>query len=136
MKKSYLMIILLATGMFLLGCAATKSQVSFFEEEPESEHEAIVYVYRLKSMEGAIAPWNVRVDDEVVGILYQGAYMPLHVSPGVHTIKITETSLGRFDLAIKGNETYYIRCAGSDIVPVTKEKAMTELSSMKYDMGM
>ena len=149
MKKSYLMIILLATGMFFLGCAATQSQVSFFEEEPESDHEAIVYVYRLKSMVGAAVPWNVHIDDEVVGVLYQGAYMALHVSPGAHTIKIGESSPSIMEGTIfeaipdnpsafnaKENETYYIRCAGFAVDFVTKEKAMTELPSMKYDMGM
>ena len=147
-KKSYLMIILLATGMFFLGCAATQSQVSFFEEEPESDHEAIVYVYRLKSMVGAAVPWNVHIDDEVVGVLYQGAYMALHVSPGAHTIKIGESFPfieGAIVEAIadnpnafnaKENETYYLRCSGFAVNFLTKEKAMTELSSMKYDMGM
>ena len=148
MKKSYLMIMLLATGMFLFSCATTTSQVSFFEEEPESDHEAIVYIYRLKSMVGAAASWNVRIDYEVVGVLNQGAYMALHVVPGAHTIKIGE-SFPYIEGAIveaiadnpsafnaKENETYYIRCAGFAVDFVTKEKAMTELSSMKYDMGM
>ena len=149
MKKSYLMIILLVTGMFILGCATTKSLVPFFEERSGIGHEAIVYVYRLKDMVGAIAPWNVRVDDEVVGILYQGAYMALHVSPGAHTIKIGESSPlitvgaiveiladnpGAFNA--KENETYYIRSAGFAVDFVAKEKAMAELSSMKYDRGM
>jgi len=148
MKKTYLMIILLATGMFLFGCATTTSQVSFFEEQPKSDHEAIVYIYRLKSIVGAAAPWNVRIDDEVVGVLYQGAYMALHVSSGAHTIKIGESSPfieGAIVEAIadnpsafnaKENETYYIRSDGFAVNFVTKEKAMTELSSMKYDMGM
>ena len=148
MKKSYLMIILLSTGMFLLGCVTTKSQVSFFEEKPVNDQEAIVYVYRLKSMVGAAVPWNVRIDDEVEGILYQGAYMALHVDPGVHTIKIGESFPfieGAIVEAIadnpnafnaKKNEKYYIRSDGFSVDFVTKEKAMTELSSMKYDMGM
>jgi len=136
MKKYYLVIMLIAIEILFWGCASTKSLVPFFEENHYNDHEGIVYVYRLKSMEGAIAPWNVRIDDKVVGVLYQGAYMPLHVSTGVHTIKITETSLGGFNLVIKGNDIFYIRCVGSDIRPVTKEEAMTELSSMKLDMGM
>lgn len=147
MKKPYL-IMLIATGIFLLGCATTTSQVSFFEEERGIAHEAIVYVYRLKSMVGAAVPWNVRIDDEVVGVLYQGAYMALHVFPGAHTIKIGESFPfieGAIVEAIadnpsafnaKENETYYIRSAGFAVEFVTKEKAMTELSSMKYDMGM
>ena len=148
MKKFYLLIIFLATGMFLFSCATTTSQVPFFEEEPGIAREAIVYVYRLKSMVGAAAPWNVRIDDEVVGVLYQGAYMALHVSSGAHTIKIGESFPfieGAIVEAIadnprafnaKENETYYIRSDGFAVNFVTKEKAMTELSSMKYDMGM
>ena len=146
MKKSYLMIMLLATGMLLFGCATTKSLVPFFEEEPGIAREAIVYVYRLKSMVGAAAPWNVRIDDEVVGVLYQGAYMALHVDPGAHTIKIGESSPFIEGLIVeaiadnpnafnaKKNEKYYIRSDGFVVDFVTKEKAMPELSSMKYDM--
>ena len=138
---------LLAIGMLFFGCATTKSQVSFFEVKPENDQEAIVYVYRLKSMVGAVANWNVRRDGEVVGVLKQGAYMALHVSPGAHTIVIGESLPIVGDIVefaadnpsafnAKVNETYYIRCAGFVVNFVTKEKAMTELSSMKWDMGM
>lgn len=148
MKKSYLIIMLLVTEMFLFGCATTKSQVPFFEEKPKSDQDVIVYVYRLNSFVGAAANWNVRIDGEVVGILNQGAYMAMHVNPGVHTIKIGESFPfieGAIVEAIANNpgafnaeetKTYYVRCAGFAVDFVTKEKAMTELPSMKYDMGM
>jgi uncharacterized protein DUF2846 len=147
MKKSYLTIMLLASGMLLFACATTKSQISFFEEESKSDYEAIVYVYRLNSIVGAAANWNVRIDGKVVGVLKQGAYMALHVSPGAHTIKIGESLPIAGDIVesiadnpnafnAKANEIYYIRCAGFVVNFLTKEKAMTELYFMKYDMGM
>jgi len=148
MKKPFLIIMLLATEIFLFGCGTTKSQVSFFEEKPKGDQDVIVYVYRLKSMVGAAANWNARIDGEVVGILNQGAYMALHINPGVHTIKIGESFPfieGAIVEAIANNpsafnaeenKTYYVRCAGFAVDFVTKEKAMTELPSMKYDMGM
>ena len=148
MKKTHLIVMLLVTEMLLFGCAATKSQISFFEEKFRNDNDVIVYVYRLNSIVGAAANWNVRIDDEVVGVLNQGAYMALHVDPGVHSIKIGESFPfveGAIVEAIannpsafnaKENETYYIRCAGFAVDFVPKEKAMTELRSMKYDMGM
>jgi len=74
--------------------------------------------------------------------------MAMHVNPGVHTIKIGESFPfieGAIVEAIANNpgafnaeetKTYYVRCAGFAVDFVTKEKAMTELPSMKYDMGM
>jgi hypothetical protein len=147
MKKYHLIIMLLATGIFLFGCATTRSQIPFFEAKPQSDNDVIVYVYRLQSIVGAAVGWNVYIDDQVVGVLYQGAYMALHVDPGLHTIKIGDSSPfieGAIVEALadnpdafnaKANETYYIRCAGFEVNFVTKEKAMTELPSMKYDMG-
>ncbi len=147
MKKSCLLLSFLAVLMLFQGCASTNSKISFFEEKFNNDHEALIYVYRLKSMVGASVSWNVYIDGQVVGVLKQGAYMALHASPGVHTIKIGESGpliLGAIVEAIaqnpdafkaKENEIYYIRSGGFSVEFVTKEKAMSELPSMKYDMG-
>jgi len=147
MKKSCLLLSFLAALMLFQGCAFTKSKISFFEEKFNNDREALVYVYRLKSMVGASVSWNVRIDDKVVGVLKQGAYMVLHISPGVHTIKIGESGpliTGAIVEAIaqnpdafraKENEIYYVRSGGFSVEFATKEKAMRELPSMKYDMG-
>ncbi len=149
MKVNYSVLSISLVGvLFLIGCANTQSKISFFEEKMESDHEAIIYVYRLKSMVGGIAYWNVYLDKKVVGLLKQGAYMSLHVSPGEHTITIGDTppslagglveamanNPSKFNAKV--NESYYIRSKGFDVEFVTKEKAMTELTSMKFDRGM
>ena len=149
MKISHVIILLLAAQMFLFGCGTTQSQVPFFEETPRNDHDVIIYVYRLPSIVGAAAPWNVHIDGEIVGVLNQGAYMPLHIAPGTHTLKVGESSPYVLDRVVvetladnpnafiaEKNETYYIRCEGFTVEFVSKEKAMTELSSMKYDMGL
>ena len=149
MKISNVIILLLAAQMFLFGCGTTQSQVTFFEETPRNDHDVIIYVYRLPSIVGAAAPWNVHIDGEILGVLNQGAYMPLHIAPGTHTLKVGESSPYVLDRVIvetladnpnafiaEKNETYYIRCEGFTVEFVPKQKAMTELSSMKYDMGL
>jgi hypothetical protein len=149
MKISHVIILLLAAQMFLFGCGTTQSQIPFSEETPRNDHDVIIYVYRLSSIVGAAAPWNVRIDGENVGVLNQGAYMPLHIAPGTHTLKVGESSPYVLDRVIvetladnpnvfiaEKNEIYYIRCEGFTVEFVPKQKAMTELSSMKYDMGL
>ena len=149
MKISHVIILLLAAQMLLFGCVSTQSQVPFFEETRRNDHDVIVYVYRLPSIVGAAAPWNVHIDGKIVGVLNQGAYMPLHIAPGTHTLKVGESSPYVLDRVVvetladnpnafiaEKNETYYIRCEGFTVEFVSKEKAMTELSSMKYDMGL
>lgn len=149
MKVNYAILSISLVGiLFLIGCADTKSKISFFEEKMESDHEAIIYVYRLPDIVGGIAYWNVYLDHQVVGLLKQGAYMAFHVSPGEHTITIGDTPPSLTGALVetladnpskfnaKANETYYIRSKGFKVEFVTKEKAMTELPSMKYDKGM
>ena len=147
---------ILFTSIFVIyclsGCATTKSKIAFFEEQ-RTKQEAIVYVYRLKSIVGAAAWWNVYLDGKVVGLLTQGAYIPLHVSPGQHSIavgdigspviipwyvssELSKSEVGADRFTVKENETYYIRCKGFEVSFLKKEEAMPELSLMKYDPGM
>ena len=148
MKISHVIILFLAAQMFLFGCVTTQSEIPFSEETPRNDRDVLVYVYRLPSIVGAAVPWNVRIDSRIVGVLNQGAYMPLHIDPGTHTIKVGESSPYLLDRVVvetladnpnafvaEANETYYIRCEGFMVEFVPKEKAMPELSSMKYDMG-
>ncbi len=164
MKTRHLALCVSLIGFsWLAGCATTRSQIAFYEEERTGDPEAIVYVYRLKSIVGAVAPWRVYLDREAVGVLSQGAYVPLHVSPGPHSIAVGDpgspviplvaggaggpvaagaaagaqgamTGIGpTFEAQAYG--TYYLRCKGFSAKFVTKEKAMPELSLMKYDTG-
>jgi hypothetical protein len=134
-----------------LGCANyTKSKIPFSEEQLKEKNDAVVYVYRLKSMIGALVGWKVYIDKKVVGVLYQGAYMPLHLQPGDHLIDIGEPGAGELNtvqainaegagnlrkFSIKEGEVLYIRSEGPYVSAVPKEKAMAELPTMKLDMG-
>ena len=51
-----------------VGCGATtNSRIAFSEEALRSPSDAIVYVYRMKNMVGAVAPWTVRIDGVDMG---------------------------------------------------------------------
>jgi len=138
-------------------CASvTKSKISFYEENFKDKNDAIIYVYRLKSMAGMIVPWAVHLDDKVVAVLRQNAYTTLHVNPGVHTIiigdnnnavykglagNVAQTAVDMTDIVhgtffANAHETYYIRSKGFSVKILPKEEAMAELINMKFDMGM
>ena len=146
MKRSWFLLSVLVALMFFQGCGGTASKISFFEEKFNNDNDALVYVYRLKSMVGGAVGWNAYLDGKVVGVLKQGAYMVLHVIPGKHSIHIGDVStpveaLGEViaqnpnSFRIKENEIFYIRSRGFSVEFATKEKAMEELSSLKFDMG-
>lgn len=138
----------LAIVLAIAGCGATtKSRIAFHDEYPRDAADAIIYVYRTKSMVGAAVPWNVRLDGQIVGVLRQNAYMPLHVLAGEHSLMIGDTttiapspgtgvsitSSDRFAVAPGG--VYYCRSKGFDVSFLTREQAMPELSRMRLDTG-
>jgi hypothetical protein len=163
--KYRLAIVMLLTGLLLLAsCATTTSQITFHEEPLQDKDSVIIYVYRLRSMVGAIAPWAVRLDNKIVAMLKQNAYFVLHTSPGAHTITIGDSMapiliggvLGQFIEAVEmsaegrkfqkaqasdsstvsANRVYFYRSAGFAADFVSKEEAMKEIIYMKYDTGL
>jgi hypothetical protein len=138
----------------LTSCATTSSKTAFLEEA-NKDGDAVVYVYRLRSMVGAVGPigWSVQVDGKRVAWLKQNAYVVFHLSPGPHTVKIGDANVTPFiDVNIVGvildetarkngiftaesNGVYYFRGSGFSTNFVTKETAMTEIVNMKFDMG-
>ncbi|GEM_PF-4868776 len=143
MRKSCFLLCLFVSLMIFQGCSTT-SKIAFFEEKFNSDQEALVYVYRLKSMVGALVAWNVNLDDKVVASLRPGGYTVLRVSPGLHVVKIGEShtlvqALGEViaqnpeAFMAKAREIYFVRSGGFGVEFATKEKAMAELPAMKYE---
>ena len=60
MKSKLVIGMLLTVQLLLVSCATTSSQIAFHEVPFQDKDSAIIYVYRLQSMVGAIAPWAVR----------------------------------------------------------------------------
>ena len=88
---------LLVVQLILASCityATTKSEIAFHEVTPPDDNTVIIYVYRLKSMVGAVVEWAVRLDGEVVAMLNQNAYVVLYTTPGDHTVTIGDPTSG------------------------------------------
>lgn len=151
MKRASAVTAILIVQLFLTSCVSsvTQSTIPFHEEQPTG-NDAIVYVYRLKSVVGSAGSFVVRLDNKKVAVLRQNAYIVLHVTPGAHTITVgdwghltvgpvTATpsagagSSGAFSAAVDG--AYYLRCQGPQVGFLAKEEAMKELINMKYDTG-
>lgn len=158
MKKVLALTGLLMIPLVFSSCASvTRSKISFYDESFKDKNDVIIYVYRIKSLVGLAVPWNVKLDEKVVAVLRQNAYIALHANPGVHTIIIgdnnsvaygqlglagstAKNAVDMVDLAngtlyAKGNEVYYIRSKGFNVKMLPKEEALEELKNMKYDTG-
>lgn len=160
MRRAVVAAGLLAAALCFQDCATStkrvprvpKTKIAFHEENLQSENEAVIYVYRLRSMLGAMASWNVRLDGKVVAVLRQNAYIPLHVAPGAHSLIIGDQALflgglvgGLIDGAVRAagadnadtflvaaKESYYLRSQGAEVEFVTQEEAMGELSRLHF----
>jgi hypothetical protein len=132
-------------GVFA-GCGSvTSSAITFHEEGLRGDNDAIIYVFREKSMVGYAVEWNVYLDNSVAGVMRQNAYMALHVTPGPHTIKIGDTMPGVVGAAAesaadnpnafiaKPGQAYFIRSKGFSVDFLTREQAWPTLEQMKED---
>ncbi len=164
MKNVLAIGMLLTVQLFLASCATTASQIAFHEVPFQDKDSAIIYVYRLRSMVGAIASWAVRLDTKIVAMLKQNAYVVLQTSPGTHTITIGDSMAPIFagafvggvlggvvlsampelgvpiagendTITVAANGVYFLRSAGFDASFVSREEAMKEIVRMKYDTG-
>ena len=130
--------------MIFQGCSST-SKIAFFEEKFNSDQEALVYVYRLKSMVGALVTWNVNLDDagrclSKAGRLHGPARLsgPARRQDRGITHPRSKRS-ARFiaqnpeAFMAKPRETYFVRSGGFGVEFAAKEKAMAELPAMKYE---
>lgn len=155
--------VLLTVELLLSSCATTNSKIAFHEEQFQEKDESIIYIYRRKSVVGAAVRWVVRLDNTNVAMLSQNAYVALHTPPGPHTITIGDAPVSFSTLMMGGalpaaldsgtaaldrkarekgtfvtgaNEIYFIRSEGFNVSLVAKERALREISRMKYDTGL
>jgi hypothetical protein len=148
MQKVLSITIFLVIMSFIASCGTTSSNIPFHELtfSPEQE-DAIIYVYRLPSFVGSAVSWSVAIDEKEVAILKQNAYAVFRTTPGEHLITVgkpgniptavveaSTRKLRTFTATPRG--VYFFRCKGFTQYFVTREEAMKEIVSMKYDMGL
>jgi hypothetical protein len=129
------------------GCVHTKSTIPFHEQAFNDPYFALIYVYREEGAADAGVPWEISLDDYVVGRLRLGAYLTVRVAPGAHTLEVGRNdpqtynprglvgSSGKIAFKAKGSETYYLQCKGSQREFLPREQAIGPLHTMKYDRG-
>jgi len=127
-------------GLFVIpflfsACAFTNSTVPFHEDHLRDSNDAIIYVYRLKSMVGALVPWGVAVDNKIVGSLHQGAYIPLHVPAGRHSLVVGGGRADEKDFFVAdAGGVYYYRSDGFGVSFLKGEEALPQLAGMMLDI--
>lgn len=96
----------------LAGCAGMGSQDMAYREPvypAAAADEAIIYVYREPGMFGAALSWDILVDGESVGTVYQGTYLWHRVSPGEHTVRVRHNShISERTIRAEPGREYYI----------------------------
>jgi hypothetical protein len=158
-KRPLATLMFLALSLTFVSCATTSSTIPFHEVPPNEQGNAVIYVYRLRSMVGASVKWAVRLDGKIVANLNQGAYVALCAAPGAHTITIGDSTVffggGAVNGALNGasqsgeaqakdngtfvaaaNGVYFLRSKGFDVNLLSKGDAMNDIVEMMYDPGM
>ena len=74
----------------------------------KDKDDAIVYILRLSSMVGALAKWQIKVDDKVVANLKQKEYVVVHVNATVKGHYFYFPSMRYNYTNFKPNTYYYI----------------------------
>jgi len=87
----------------ILDTSVTKSLEAF-----QNKDDAIVYIFRLSSMVGALVKWQIKVDDAVVANLKQKEYVVVHVNTTAKGHYFYFPNLRYFYTNFKPNTYYYI----------------------------
>lgn len=97
----------------LAGCAGMGSHDMAYREPvypAAAADEAIIYVYRELGMFGAALSWDILVDGESVGTVYQGTYLWRRVPPGEHTVRVRHNShVSERTINAEAGRDYYIQ---------------------------
>ena len=95
-KISKMIGILLTFQLFFVIGGINRSHAAFMELVPPDDNTTIIYVYRLKSMLGLLASWNVRLDGSIETSLKNNTYTVLFTTPGRHSITIGDSEAANF----------------------------------------
>lgn len=162
LKNGKIIGMLLVIQLFFIITVLTESHAAFQEVILPDDNTVIVYVYRLRSMLGAMVSWNVRLDGNIETSLKQNRYTVLFTTPGKHSITIGDSeaefliggmiggALGIAEMSEaqkKGalpddqpsdssdgsvNRIYYFRSKGSEVEYVSRDKALREMARLTY----
>lgn len=113
MKKFIFMILM---PLAIAGCASTGSK--FTELEKAENGKSIIYVMRAWRLHRGAATLDILINDEKVGKLANGGYLPVQVEPGSGTVTISASNLAKFigwhhdplsiEYVVAENETKFI----------------------------
>jgi hypothetical protein len=108
-------------------------------QQPGSEPQTTVVVFREKHFEGSALKPSIYVDDKEITRLNNGSYFTLPIKPGKHTLNSSAKHEAPLEIDVKAGEGSYIqmivvagtwRGAGR-LVPVPAEAGKNAISKLK-----
>ena len=99
--------ILAGVAVSMTGCAATGAQ--FVPFEPIPDEQALVYIYRGKSLYGGAITYHVAEGDRKIVYLKRGGYYPYLTEPGTKTFWARTEATSEVTKDLHPGETYYLR---------------------------
>lgn len=102
-------------------------------EEFNNEFDAVVYIYRLKSMVGAAVKWQIHVDDGPVAKLKQKEFFTVHIDTRepIHAFYFPDMLYNYTNF--KPNTYYYVMLKGFDMkTGYLSEKTLKELELCNF----
>lgn len=141
-KRVFFLLITVMTMVMISGCT---SKIPYQKTGFDKETKALVYIYRLASTREEAVTYDVAINDIVVGILYDEAYIPMTINPGDTRIYVqnhdTVKSFVENDAVelkdVRAGDVYYIKAIvgqeGSfSLRLMDYEAAKTEIASTGY----
>ena len=123
---------------------------SFKSSSPKTSKKAdnaIVYIYRVGQMSGALANWAVFADGEKICKLSNNKYIKQEVQPGKHVYNAHVGGVGVFkketevEINAEAGQSYYIACNVKtsftrqrlELIEVTKGTGEKQMEKMEQD---
>jgi hypothetical protein len=146
-RRGFFTFIAAAAMVLINGCA---SKVPYQETSFDKQNKALVYVYCPASTRVHDSTYDVAVNDIVVGLLYDNAYMPVEIETGNTTLYVqnhdTVRSHVEYDAVelknVMAGDVYYVKAIvgqeGSFVLRLMDEQtAKNEIKNTGYlyDMG-
>jgi hypothetical protein len=99
-------------------------------EKFNDQDDAIIYIYRLKSMAGAAVKWLIKVDNAEIGNLKQLEYVVAHVDTKANSHYIDFTNFKYNFVNFKPNHYYMVMLKGfSHMTGYLNSEAIEEIKS-------
>lgn len=99
-------------------------------EKFNDQDDAVIYIYRMKSMAGAAVKWLIKVDDVAIGNLKQLEYVVAHVDTKAKSHYIDFTNFKYNFVNFKPNQYYMVMLKGfSHMTGYLTPEAIEEIKS-------